>query len=66
MRAKCPSFAFGTDGARSQSVLASHLGPMAHTVRGASFAFGTVSGIVTNIDYEKLDYECHHQKYEIS
>ena len=28
----CPSFAFGTDGARGPYVLASHLGLMAHSV----------------------------------
>ena len=30
MRAECPSFAFGTDGARRPNVLASPLTPMAH------------------------------------
>ena len=53
---KCPSFAFGTDGARGPCVLTSLLGPMADTVRVSllrlldrwrtgflcpSFAFGT-------------------------
>ena len=31
MQSVCPSFAFGTDGARGPCVLASHLGLMVHS-----------------------------------
>ena len=41
MRSEYPSFTFGTNGARSPSVLASPFGPMAHTGQVSQLTFET-------------------------